>query len=308
MTQNKFTKLGKTFVKLHPNDYFPLRLSKESLSGHNLKGIKNIMLRKYSPLTEVFSSVLLRIFQSGICEHYGMIQTAVDFSVNPNVRTDEQDWRQIITLEIMQSIFAAMIIAFLFTNLVFALELISMTKFCINMSESVHIRHVISKPKAKRITQIIAVTCILVSIFMFITMQGYSILIANDLTFSVITRNYPMKYERFSEFLIYNQHGQECQRFINNLPMTFPFNLITGFYNLMKDDLIIVYPNETLFHIIPSNRDRSRYLWHEFTSHVNVSVALLESGKLWFVGGYRGKKFSKTLFKLFLTTEIYNMQ
>lgn len=113
MTQNQYLILAKTFFRLYSHYDFPLRISRKALSGPFKRGVKSIALRKFSPLIEPFSVVLLRIYQSGICQHFGIIPSSIDFSVNPNIRTNEQDWSQIITLDIVKIFFPAMFIVYL---------------------------------------------------------------------------------------------------------------------------------------------------------------------------------------------------
>lgn len=113
MFLNQYISLAKTFIDLNPETDFPLRISKQALSGSQIRGMKNIHLRKYSPLAEPLSETILRIFQSGICQHFSVIQTLIDFSVNPNIRTAEKDWSQIINLAIVKIFFVTMLITYL---------------------------------------------------------------------------------------------------------------------------------------------------------------------------------------------------
>ena len=114
MTQNQFIALAKTFIRIDGGGNFPLRMSKQILSGWEKEGVKNVYLRKNSPLVEPLSVAILRIFQSGICQHFRIIQTSIDFAVNPNVRTAEKDWSQIITLDLTKIFFVAMLISYIF--------------------------------------------------------------------------------------------------------------------------------------------------------------------------------------------------
>ena len=129
MSKSQFVTMAYQFIKLQPNGTFPLRLSRQILSGPSREGMQNIMLRKHSPLIELFSMVILRIIQSGICEHYGAINAAVDFSVNPNIRTAEQDWNQTITLDIARMFYTFLLLAHTFAMVVLCLEKFQIHKF-----------------------------------------------------------------------------------------------------------------------------------------------------------------------------------
>ena len=171
MTQNQYTSVAKLFIELFPNDTFPLRISKQALLGLRQEGHKNIMLLKESPLVETFSVTLLRLFQTGIGEHFGFIKTSIDFSRNPNIRTDEQDWKQIITLDITKVFFLFSITSGYFTLiLILPMEYYSSTKFAIILRTSLKPSLMCidkTKDKGRKIPLISIVQCIILSFLCF---------------------------------------------------------------------------------------------------------------------------------------------
>ena len=161
LTQNQYITLAKTFIKLYPREEFPLRISKQALTASHIRGMKNIYLRKFSPLAEPLSVAILRIFQSGICQYFRIIQTSTDFSINPNIRTAEKDWSQIITLELIKTFFIAMLILYLIGTVIGVTEKYStklvMWIFKSNLKNSRHLnfQHLAKVKSKSRIISIV---------------------------------------------------------------------------------------------------------------------------------------------------------
>lgn len=171
LTPNQFTMLARFFVTLNPNNIFPLRLSRHKLAGPKMEEVKNMILRRNSPLMEPFSLALLRIFQTGICEHFGTIQTSIDFSVNPNIRTEAQDWSQIITLAIVKVFFAVMLLSYVFAIFILYLEYLSYTSPNVNNYHNLCLHDQVLQQKIKKRTPLVSISGFALSCFCFLILQ-----------------------------------------------------------------------------------------------------------------------------------------
>ena len=174
MKQNQYTYIAKSFIELYPKETFPLKISKQALYGLRNERFKNIILKKESPLVETFSLTLLRIFQTGICDHFGLTQTSIDFTRNPNIRTAEQDWNQIITLDIAKVFFIILLISgFLLPSIVLLpLEVFSATKYAtiliISLKQLSISCNFNIEEKGRRIPIISIVQCVILAGFCFL--------------------------------------------------------------------------------------------------------------------------------------------
>lgn len=168
MTQNEYITAAKLFIKLYPREEFPLRMSKMALP--KIEGLtKNMLLAKHSPFKEPFSVIILRLFQSGICDHFMLLKTSINFHRNPNVRTAEQDWNQIISMDILKLIFRVLFIfGFLFPTLVFALEC-----FEVSLNRPTYKCNINAKQLGRKIPFISIIQSTLLTCFCFIYISYY---------------------------------------------------------------------------------------------------------------------------------------
>ena len=187
MTRNQYTFLATVYARLFPEDFFPLKISRHILTGSAMERVKNIIMRKNSPLQELFSIIILQISQSGICTHFARVQTSIDFHINPNIRSAEEDWSQIITLNIAKVFFSVLLTAYLFAIVALTLEsssLKSHLRTC-GMSARDSIRAV------KRKHWYIAFIGTILSLICFVCLSFGSNAVSNEFSFGKCHSQYP---------------------------------------------------------------------------------------------------------------------
>ena len=122
-----------------------------------------------------------------------------------------------------------------------------------------------------------------------------------------------LKFNRYSEFIIYDNQGEECQRFIIDIPWYRSLHPLTGLYNHLTDDVIFIYPMRGIFYVIPKIRLKTSLLWHEYYTHINGTPTLLQTkgpSKIWFIGGFGGVQLGedRDILRHTGATKIYDIE
>ena len=102
------------------------------------------------------------------------------------------------------------------------------------------------------------------------------------------------------DFIIYDENGEECQRLA--IESMFGGEMHGDYFN---DTLTLFFPVETIFLVIPLNRDKTSMAQHQYSIYKNSVITIIASNKIWLLGSIRRYQNNRQTFD---ETVIYDLE